>query len=511
MKENINNKSRRNFIKNATLGGVGLSLSGLLGTEQNVAGASLQASSFSASKIPKGQMKTGHFNPTWESLQANPVPIPEWIRDAKFGIYCHWGIYSVPAYDSEHYAHHIYGDPGYSKWGIRDRHIAIYGPLEKFGYHNFIPMFKAEYFNADQWAELFQKAGARFAGPVAEHEDGFAMWNSKVTPFNAKAMGPRRDIVGELEKAIRARGMKFFASMHNGVHYDNVKLKPQWDYAGAKYAKLYGSTMNYEDWFAMWEAKGIELVDKYHPDILYNDVGLDRIPDAYKQRYLAHAFNESAENNREVIVTYKKNDLPPGVGMLDHESSHPKEIIAQPWLCDYTIGTGLSPSWGYTEAMEIRSSADVLRMLIEVVANNGQLLLNLSPKADGTIPENQKQVVLKVGQWLWAYGEAIYNTRPFSVSGEDIGNGQHVFYTRNGRNLYAIFLQYPGKEKPLRLRTLTPERLKAQVASVKLLGIKTIDPCTFIASSGGLEFTLPKTSGQPSDLATVVRIELIDK
>lgn len=262
-------------------------------------------------------------------------------------------LYAVPAYDSEHYAHHIYGDPGYSKWGIRDRHIAIYGPLEKFGYHNFIPMFKAE--------------------------------------------------------------------------------------------------------------------------------------------------------------TYKKNDLPPGVGMLDHESSHPKEIIAQPWLCDYTIGTGLSPSWGYKEAMEIRSSVDVLRMLIEVVANNGQLLLNLSPKADGTIPENQKQVVLKVGQWLWAYGEAIYNTRPFSVSGEDIGNGQHVFYTRNGRNLYAIFLQYPGKEKLLRLRTLTPERLKAQVSSVKLLGIKTIDPCTFIASSGGLEFTLPKTSGQPSDLATVVRIELMDK
>jgi alpha-L-fucosidase len=429
------------------------------------------------------------------------------MRDAKFGIYCHWGVYSVPDYDSEHYEHRMYDDSDYTKYGTHQRQIAIYGPLEKFGYHNFIPMFTAERFDAAQWADIFHKAGARFAGPVAEHEDGFSMWDSLVTPFNAKAMGPRRDVVGELERAIRARGLKFFTSMHNGVNYTNVKMKPTWAGAGIKYAKLYGSTMERDRWLAMWQAKAIEVADRYLPDVMYHDVGLDTIPDLYKERYIAHYFNLAAADGREVIVTYKKRDIPPGIGMLDHESSHPKEIVAEPWLCDYTIGTGLSPSWSYTDLIELRTPSEILHTLIEVVANNGQMLLNLSPRASGEIPEDQRKVVLKVGEWLWSFGESIYATRPSAVASETLENGQQVFYTRKGRSLYIIVLSWPGKGATLKLRELTLGRLGTRVASAHLFGLRKLEPCTFVSDASGVQVTLPADTGQPSELASVIRLE----
>lgn len=460
----------------------------------------------SPKKMANINVENGPFKPTWTSLQS--FQVPEWMRDAKFGIYCHWGVYAVPAYHNEHYCKHMHDDSGYSKLGTHERHIAIYGPLEKFDYHDFIPLFKGERFDAEQWADLFQKAGARFAGPVAEHEDGFSMWDSKITPFNSMVMGPHRDIVGELEKSIRARGMKFFVSLHNAINYSLVKLKPTWAGADPKYAKLYGSTMPHDEWIAMWEAKGIELVNKYHPDILYNDVGLDQIPDINKQRYLANFFNDAAANGREVVVTSKKGQLPSGTSMLDYENSHASEIMAEPWLCDYSIGTGLFTSWGYTEGMELRSPPDIVHTLIEVVAKNGQMLLNLSPKADGTIPDDQRQIALKVGQWLWSFGEAIYSTRPFEISGEVLEGGQRVFYTRKAKNIYAIFLDWPGGGKPLKLRELTQKRLLGTVVSAKLLGFRQLEPCIQTLSDSGIELTLPKGTTQPSPIATVVRIEL---
>ena len=154
--------------------------------------------------LPAYSQKAITYTADWKSL-AQHQGVPEWIRDAKFGIYAHWGVYAVPAYNNEHYIQHMHNQADYGKLGTYKRHVALYGPLEKFGYHDFIPMFKGEKFNADEWADLFVKGGARFAGPVAEHHDGFAMWDSKLTPFNAKDMGPKRDVVGELEKAIRKK------------------------------------------------------------------------------------------------------------------------------------------------------------------------------------------------------------------------------------------------------------------------------------------------------------------
>jgi alpha-L-fucosidase len=447
-----------------------------------------------------------NYKPDWRSLSKHNE-VPDWIRDAKFGIYCHWGVYAVPAYNNEHYIQHMHNVSDYSKLGTYQRHVAIYGPLSEFGYHDFIPQFTGKNFNADEWAELFQKGGARFAGPVAEHHDGFAMWDSDVTPFNAKDMGPKRDVVGELEKAIRKRDMKFFTSLHHELNYTNVKIKPEWEASDPKYAKLYGSPMPREEWQKMWMDKCIEVVNKYHPDIIYHDAWLEQVDDNRKTEYLAHYFNEASKRDQEVIVTYKGEDIPADVGMLDHENSNPEKIIEKPFLCDYSIGTGFSYSWGYTDGMQLRTAQEIIHTLIEVVSKNGQLLLNLSPKADGTFPDDQKQVVYDVGRWLWTFGESIYKTRPFVVFGEKTKEGPQVFYTQNGKIVYAILLNWPGDNKTIVFNELTKNNLKANVKSVTLLGLKQLESCPF-TTGNALSVTIPAKTRKPSDIAQVFRIEL---
>jgi alpha-L-fucosidase len=444
------------------------------------------------------------YQPDWNSLQQH-TEVPEWIRDAKFGIYCHWGVYTVPAYNNEHYYSHMHADSGYSKLGTYQRHQALYGPLTKFGYHDFIPMFKGERFNADEWADLFVKSGARFAGPVGEHHDGFSMWDSKLTPFNAKQMGPHRDVVGELEKAIRKRGMKFFISLHHELNYGYVKPKPGWAAANPKYAKLYGTPTPHDQWLNMWMGKCNEVADKYHPDIMYFDSWLEQIPEQYIKQYLAHYFNAAEQRRQEVTMTYKGNDIPDGIGMLDHENTNPDHIVDKPWLCDYSIGSGKALSWGYTEGMDIRTPREIIHKIIEVVSKNGQLLLNLSPKSDGSIPQDQQEVMFRVGKWMWAFGEGIYNTRPFSVFGETTTEGQRVHYTRRGDTLYAIFLEWPGDGKTIQLKTLNSNTI-GKVQSLQMLGLKALEPCPYRLDERGLSITIPAKTRIPSDFAYVFRI-----
>lgn len=449
------------------------------------------------------------YQPEWKSLQQHKE-VPEWIRDAKFGIYCHWGVYTVPAYNNEHYYSHMHADSGYSKLGTYQRHVALYGPLSRFGYHDFIPMFKGEHFNADEWADLFVKSGAKFAGPVGEHHDGFSMWDSQLTPFNAKQMGPHRDVVGELEKAIRKRGMKFFVSLHHELNYGYVKPKRGWAAADPKYAKLYGTPMPHEDWLKMWQGKCNEVVDKYHPDLMYFDSWLENIPEQYIKGYLAHYFNDAEQRGQEVTMTFKGNDIPEGIGMVDHENSQPDHIVAQPWLCDYSIGTGFALSWGYTDGMEIRTPREIVHKIIEVVSKNGQLLLNLSPSSDGRIPQNQQEVMFRVGKWMWANGAAIYGTRPFRRYGETTAEGQRVHYTRRGDSVYAIFLDWPGDNTTVHLKALQRDSLDGDIQSVQLLGLKSLDACPFRLNEQGLALTIPAKTRIPSDIAYVFKIVLKD-
>jgi alpha-L-fucosidase len=235
------------------------------------------------------------YQPTWNSLRTHQTP--QWFQNAKFGIYTHWGVYSVPATgpNGTWYPYNMYRE-GTEQF---EYHAKTYGHPSEFGYKDFIPMFTAEHFDADEWAELFKKAGARFAGPVAEHHDGFAMWDSAYTEWNASKMGPKRDVTGELANAIRKQGMRFMVAMH---HAENWWFFPHWkkqyDTSDPRYAGLYGPTHDTDlvpnedvewddDWdqqsrpskefLDMWKNKLVEVVEKYEPEYIWFDFGLQRV------------------------------------------------------------------------------------------------------------------------------------------------------------------------------------------------------------------------------------------
>ncbi|WP_308993672.1 alpha-L-fucosidase [Mariniflexile litorale] len=449
------------------------------------------------------------YQGNWESLSKHKS-VPDWMRDAKFGIYCHWGVYAVPAYNNEHYIKAMRDTSNYSKLGTHKRHEAVYGSLDKFDYHNFIPMFKGENFNAEEWADLFIKGGARFAGLVGEHHDGFAMWDSELTPFNSKDMGPKRDIVGELGKTIKERDLKFFVSLHHELNYTNFKMSPEFAGFDAKYQKLYGSTMPEDEWQRMWRDKCIEVINKYQPDIIYHDAWLERVNQDYLKSYMAYYFNDAAKSGKEVIVTYKGEDIKGG-GMLDHENNNPDKISEVPFLSDYSIGTGFSFSWGYTEGMKLRTAEEIIHHLIEIVSCNGQMLLNLSPKADGTFPEDQKIIVNEVGRWLWTFGEAIYETRPYHVPFENLSKEDRVYFTQTKDAVFAITTKWPDAEikngvLSFKLKELSKSKLQKKVTSVELFGLKKIEGCTFKHTEEGLTISVKSNVRLPSDIAQVFKI-----
>ena len=254
----------------------------------------------------------GPFQPTWESLQQN-YQVPQWLVEAKFGLFMHWGLYAVPAHHNEWYEKHMYGAD--RRW-----HAEHFGPPDKFGYKDFIPLFTCEKFNPDAWAELFKKSGAKFVIPTAEHHDNFALWDSAVTPFNAKQMGPHRDLIGELARAVRKQGLKFGVSNHGIENFQFIN--PPAELAAelkAKQADLYDpkwvdfyhvadrSDAACQKFLADWYARNVELIDKYQPDMLWFDNGVDqRYLDPLKLRIAAYYYNRAKAWGKEVSLSTKK-------------------------------------------------------------------------------------------------------------------------------------------------------------------------------------------------------------
>jgi alpha-L-fucosidase len=422
------------------------------------------------------------FQPAWESL-ARHEAAPEWLQDAKLGIYFHWGAYAVPAYGSEWYPRNMF----LQGHNVNKHHIKTYGDPGEYGYDRFIDQWKTPHFDAAAWAALFKKAGARFAGPVAEHHDGFALWDSAVTPWNAVDKGPQRDLVGELAKAIRAEGMRFIATFHHARnhygHFDGVEKNYPKAVKNAETAILYGQmpTAQFHDF---WLTKLKEIVDQYEPDIIWFDSWLDRIPESYRQRFAAYYLNAAAKSGREVVIVRKQNDLPLSMSVLDHEKAREGKASENVWMTDDTISTG---SWCYTSALQIKPARKVVHALVDTVAKNGVVLLNVSPLADGTIPDNQRQVLQTLGDWLRINGEAIYATRPWKAFGEgptvEPGGGfrdhqkflrleyssQDIRYTqsKDGSAVYAVTLGWPeGPTTLSRVKVLE----SGPGAKVELLG-----------------------------------------
>ena len=411
------------------------------------------------------QSDAERYKPAWESLKQHQTP--QWLRDGKFGIYTHWGVYSVPAHgnNATWFSYGVYRneDGEYRKW-----HEENYGPLSEFGYKDYIPLFKAEKFDADEWAELFQKAGARFAGPVAEHHDVFAMWDTRWSEWNSAKMGPKRDIVGDLGKAIKARGMKYVTAFH---HAANWNFFPVWDKrydcSDPKYAGLYGQIHvqeeeRSEEFLEEWYGKIIEVIDKYSPDLIWFDFELDRIREDKVKDMVAYYYNHAEQKQKDVVITYKGHDLPPGVAVRDLELGQERDLTHHEWITDTSVDD--QGAWGYVVGAGFKSVNRLVDNLVDRVSKNGYLLLNVGPKADGTIPEGAKSCLLGIGEWLEVNGEAIYGTTSWTKAGEgptmveeldeEIGfneedlqyTGKDIRFTVKGNTLYAIVLDWPGEE-----------------------------------------------------------------
>lgn len=474
-----------------------------------------------------------NYQADWESLKQHKTP--DWFLDAKFGIYCHWGPYSVPEYENEWYAHWMYvnennpeaknGKP--SKF--YNHHVQTYGTLDKFGYKDFIPMFKAEKFDPAEWAELFKNAGAQFAGPVSEHADGFAMWDSDLTKWDAKDMGPKRDIMGELAKEIRKRDMKFIATFHRQWL---LGWFPTWDEttdaSNPEYAGLYGPKMkrgdfiyprsthdidsNLEKYYPLadenfnkeWLARLKEIINKYDPDMVWFDNKMDVIGEEYRKEFLQYYYNHAEKNNQEVVSTYKFYDFAEGSAVLDLERARMSEKKDFPWLTDDSIDW---KSWSHISNPEYKSTNRLIDFLVDVVSKNGAVLLNITPKANGEIPETVKERLLEMGNWLKVNGEAIYGTRTFKIYGEGDAKvveghlseksnadntAKDVRFTTKGNTLYAIVLDWP-KDNELIIHSLKQgnDLYKLDIKSIELLGHD--GDLNFKTDSDGLKITLPKS------------------
>jgi alpha-L-fucosidase len=470
----------------------------------------------------------GPFRPDWESLQKYEAPA--WYRDAKFGIFIHWGVYSVPAFGSEWYPRMMYVE-GSSEY---KHHIETYGPQDKFGYKDFIPNFKAENFDPAAWAELFKKAGAKYVVPVAEHHDGFAMYDSCLSDWTVAKMGPHRDTTGELAKAVRAAGLHFGLSSHRVEH--NFFLGPgrkiPSDINDPQYAALYGPAHNWmmnpqgtplnDDftfvslaWANDWLARSAELVEKYRPDIVYFDwwIGQASIRPNLT-RFAAFYYNSSLKYGDHVgVINYKDYAMQDHSGVLDIERGQLADLRPMPWQTDTSVS---NKSWGYINNDTFKSPEFVVDQLIDIVSKNGNLLLNIGPRSDGTIPEEVQHVLLDVGAWLNVNGEAIYGTRPWHIYGEGptkVAAGsfhdtdtthytaEDFRFTTKGAVLYAIGLAWPDNGEAV-IRSLVPTAGSNGVKAVALLG--TEGTPQFEQHPDGLHVKLPAQS--PAKYAYALRV-----
>ncbi len=408
-------------------------------------------------------IKNGRYKDTWESLQQYRVP--EWYCDAKFGIFIHWGVYSVPAFGSEWYSRNMYirGSREY------EHHIKTYGPHRDFGYKDFIPMFKAEKFDAAEWADLFKTAGAQYVVPVAEHHDGFQMYDSALSVWNSKNMGPKRDVLGELSFECEKRGLKNCASSHRVEHWFFMGHGREFDSdikEPLKRGDLYWPSMPERDHFDSfsepaptseyledWLCRCCELVDRYRPKLVYFDWWIHHSSvKPYLKKFAAYYYNRAEEWGEGVVINYKHDAMAFGTGVVDIERGQFSDAKPYIWQTDTAVAKN---SWCYTDANSYKTAAQIICDMVDIVSKNGRMLLNIGPKADGTIPDADRDILIEIGKWLDINGEAIYGSRLWRKPSEGptkITEGQFadsepkpytsedIRFTVNNGCIYAICL-----------------------------------------------------------------------
>ncbi len=476
-------------------------------------------------------IEKGPFKDTWESL--GNFQVPDWYRNAKFGIFIHWGVYSVPSFASEWYSRCMYIQ------GTREfeHHVKTYGPQNEFGYKDFIPMFKAEKFSADAWADLFQKAGAKYVVPVAEHHDGFQMYQSDISHWNAAEMGPCRNVLGELKEAVEERGMTLGASTHrvehwffmgHGREFDSDVKEPMqrgdfyWPaMPEANHHDLYSEPTPTEEFLQDWLCRCCELVDKYRPKLVYFDWWIQHhAVKPYLKKFAAYYYNRAAEWGVQVAITYKHEAFMFGCAVPDVERGQFAEIKPFFWQTDTAIARN---SWCYTEGNDFKPAKGLICDLVDIVSKNGTFLLNVGPKPDGSISEQDTAVLTEIGEWMAVNSEAIYGTKvwrkfgegptkikegQFTDGAEKVFTPEDIRFTVKGENLYCTVLSWP-EDGHVVIKSLghsadanLPE-FHGIVKDVDVLGCA--EKPVWERKAGGLHVTAP---GIKTDKPVVVRVKI---
>ena len=408
----------------------------------------------------------GEYEPRWESLDSHPLP--DWFRDAKLGIFIHWGIYSVPAWAppnadiggekaspyAEWYPYYMHKEGSPTKEYHQEEHG------ENVEYIDFVEGFTAEGWDPEKWATLFSDVGAGYVVLTGEHHDGFPLWESHYTKYNAVEMGPERDLVGDLSDAVRDRDLRFAASFHANYNYYQPGFEGAFghpDYEpGGPSENRGGPGPEYVDFM---NAKHREVIRKYDPDLLWFDVPKADSEHVYAKELIADYYNRAAKRDQEVAVNDRastdalgptidldgdrQNDQPHGDFVTPEYASF-DEIQDEPWECCRGIGH----SFGYNAAEDKGdhlSGEELVHSFVDVVSKNGNLLLNIGPRADGTIPELQREPLVALGSWLDINNEAIFASRPWVVAEDDISEIE-VRYTHRDGTLYATLLTWPDDE-----------------------------------------------------------------
>lgn len=368
----------------------------------------------------------GPYAPSWESL--SKAPVPAWFREKRLGIFVHWGLYSVPANSNEWYSRNMYirGMPAY------EHHVKTYGPQNQFGYKDFIPMFTAEAFDARQWITLFKNAGAQYVFPVAEHHDGFQMYDSSLSDWNCVKMGAKRDILGQLKCEAQKQGLVFCTSSHRAEHwwfmghgreFDSDVKEPM------KKGDFYWPAMPEPDNQALcsepyptqeylddWLARTAELIWNYQPRLLYFDWWIQHQAfRAHLKKLAAFYYNCGKLWGQDVMICYKHDAMSFGSGIVQIERGSFAEAKPYAWQTDTAVARN---SWCYTDSLDYKSSREIICTLVDVVSKGGNLLLNIGPKGDGSIPDGDQEILEDLGRWMAVNREAIDGSRCWRRSQE---------------------------------------------------------------------------------------------
>ncbi len=440
----------------------------------------------------KPSASEGPFKPTDESLKQ--YQYPEWFRDAKLGFWAHWGPQAVPR-QGDWYAKRMYqeGNPAYRY------HLEHYGHPSVFGYKDIIPLWKAERWDPDKLMELYKKTGAKYFVSMGSHHDNFFLWNSKINRWNAVNMGPQKDVVALWQQAAKKQGMKFGVSEHLGASYTWYQSAHGADKQGPMAGVPYdGANLDYQDlyhaatlpddkaWLTTnpafqleWYRCIKELVDNYHPDLLYSDSPMPF--ENVGRTLISHFYNQGIPGNNGVTdVVYTCKQPSSGMWAQDVERGILDSISPYPWQTDTSIG-----DWYYRTGQRYKTGTEVIQMLVDIVSKNGNLLINVVQTPEGDLEPDMLQILEEIGVWTSANGEGIYGSRPWKIFGEKSPeamavkpgrfnenykfNSKDIRFTTKGSTLYAYCLGKPEGDVIIKSLGKSSKFADKAVASVSMV------------------------------------------